>query len=204
MKLRSILLASALFGSTLFATAAVETTPVKNASAPKVAVIEAPGALSGRSTIITTATVQKIDKKTREITLKKEDGEVMKMTAPAEVRNFDQIKVKDVVTTQLTNTIDIRLVKGASAEVGHAVQESSTRAKLGDKPSATATRMVAARSKVTKVDATTQKITLEGQKGSSEIIVKNPDQLKLIAVGDMVDTVATQTVSMSVATPKKK
>jgi hypothetical protein len=64
--------------------------------------------------------------------------------------------------------------------------------------------MVAARSKVTKVDATTQKITLEGQKGSSEIIVKNPDQLKLIAVGDMVDTVATQTVSMSVATPKKK
>ena len=204
MKLRSILLASALFGSTLFATAAVETTPVKNAPAPKVAVIEAPGALSGTSTIITTATVQKIDKKTRENTLKKEDGEIIKITAPAEVRNFAQIKVKDVVTTQLNSTIDIRLIKGASSEVAYAVQESSSRAKLGDKPSATATRMVAARSKVTKVDATTQMITLEGQKGSSEIIVKNPDQLKLIAVGDMVDTVATETVSMSIATPKKK
>jgi|LakMenEpi03Aug12_release.lakeMendotaPanAssembly.Ray.scaffolds.fasta_scaffold791300_1 Cu/Ag efflux protein CusF len=204
MKLRSILLASALFGSTLFATAAVETTPVKNAPAPKVAVIEAPGALSGTSTIITTATVQKIDKKTREITLKKEDGEIIKITAPAEVRNFAQIKVKDVVTTQLNSTIDIRLIKGASSEVAYAVQESSSRAKLGDKPSATATRMVAARSKVTKVDATTQMITLEGQNGTSEIMVKNPDQFKLIVVGDMVDTVATQTVAMSVATPKKK
>ena len=204
MKLRSILLGTALVGTTLVASTVAQTAPVKGALAPKVAVIEAPGALSGTSTVITTATVQKIDKKTREITLKKEDGTVVKITAPAEVRNFAQIKVKDVLTTQLDSTIDIRLVKGTSSEVAYAVQESSSRAKLGDKPSATATRMVASRSKVTKIDATTQTITLEGQNGTSDIVVKNPDQFKLITVDDMVDTIATQTVSMSVATPKKK
>jgi Cu/Ag efflux protein CusF len=182
----------------------VETAPVKGALAPKVAVISAPGAISGTATIITTATVQKIDKKTREITLKKEDGTVVKMTAPAEVRNFDQIKVKDVVTTQLNSTLDLRLVKGASGEVAHAVQESSTRAKLGDKPSATATRVVASRSKVTKIDTATQAVTLEGQKGTSVVNVQDPEQFKLIAVGDMVDSIVTQTVAMSVSAPKKK
>jgi Cu/Ag efflux protein CusF len=201
MKLGSIVLSSALFASALLATTAA---PIANAPQPKVAVISAPGAISGTATIITTATVQKIDKKTREITLKKEDGTVVKMTAPAEVRNFDQIKVKDVVTTQLNSTLDLRLVKGASGEVAHAVQESSTRAKLGDKPSATATRVVASRSKVTKIDTATQAVTLEGQKGTSVVNVQDPEQFKLIAVGDMVDSIVTQTVAMSVSAPKKK
>lgn len=203
MKYHSILLSSLLVGSMAFA-ATAQTAPVKNAPAPKIAVVESAGAISGTSMLVTTATVLKIDKKTREITLKKETGEEVKITAPAEVRNFDQIKVKDVVTTQVSSTLDIRLVKGASSEVGRAVQESSSRAKLGEKPSATATRTVASRSKVTQVDAKTQMITLEGQNGKAEVAVQNPDQFKLIAVGDMVDVVASETISISVATPKKK
>lgn len=201
MKLGSIVLSSALFASALLATTAA---PIANAPQPKVAVIVAPGAISGVSTIIATATVQKIDKKTREVTLKKESGEVVKIIAPQEVRNFAQIKIGDLVTSQYTTTVDIRVVKGVSNEVGYSVQESSSRAKLGEKPMATSTRIVSMRSKVTKIDPQTQTVTLEGQKGNSEIVVKDPQQLAHVQVGDMVDSIASESVAISVAPAKKK
>jgi len=201
MKLGSIVLSSALFASALLATTAA---PIANAPQPKVAVIVAPGAISGVSTIIATATVQKIDKKTREVTLKKESGEVVKIIAPQEVRNFAQIKIGDLVTSQYTTTLDIRVVKGVSNEVGYSAQESSSRAKLGEKPMATSTRIVSMRSKVTKIDPQTQTVTLEGQKGNSEIVVKDPQQLAHVQVGDMVDSIASESVAISVAPAKKK
>lgn len=202
MKLSSIVLSGLLVASVVSAS-----TPVADSSKapkPQVALIKAPGAISGVATITTTATVQKIDKKTRVITLKKETGEIVDFTATEDVRNFAQIKVGDIVTTKLTNTLDIRLVKGASGEVGHAVQETSSRAKLGEKPQGTVTRTMAARAKVTKLDAKTQTITLEGQDKTSDVAIKDPEQFKLIAVGDMIDMVTTDTIAISVTTPKKK
>jgi Cu/Ag efflux protein CusF len=203
MKVLSTLISASLIASSLVASTAPEA-PAK-APQPKVAVIKAPGAISGISTVTATATVQKIDKKTRVITLKKETGEIVDITATEEVRNFAQIKVGDIVTTKLTNTLDIRLVKDGSNEVGHAVQETSSRAKLGDKPQGTVTRTMAARAKVTKIDPKTQTITLEGQNQTLDVAIKDPEQFKLIAVGNMIDMVTTQTLAISVAAaPKKK
>lgn len=193
---------ASLIASSLLASTAPEASA--QAPQPKVALIKAPGAISGVATITATATVQKIDKKTRVITLKKETGEIVDFTAGDEIRNFAQIKVGDIVTTKLTNTLDIRLVKGTSGEIGHAVQETSSRAKLGEKPQGTVTRTIAARAKVVKLDNKTHMMTLEGQSGTSTVEVKDPEQFKLIAVGDMIDMVTTDTIAISVTTPKKK
>lgn len=201
MKIFSTLIGASLIASSLLASTAPA---AAQASQPKVAVIKAPGAISGVATVTATATVQKIDKKTRVITLKKDTGEIVDFTAGDEVRNFAQIKVGDIVTTKLTNTLDIRLVKGASDEIGHAVQETSSRAKLGEKPQGTVTRTIAARAKVVKLDNKTHMMTLEGQSGTSTVEVKDPEQFKLIAVGDMIDMVTTDTIAISVTTPKKK
>ena len=198
---------SALIGASLIASSVLASTAPaapSQAPQPKVAIIKAPGAISGIATVTATATVQKIDKKTRVITLKKETGELVDFTAGDEVRNFAQIKVGDIVTTKLTNTLDIRLVKGASGEIGHAVQETSSRANLGEKPQGTVTRTIAARAKVVKLDNKTHMMTLEGQSGTSTVEVKDPEQFKLIAVGDMIDMVTTDTIAISVTTPKKK
>ena len=202
MKMFSTLLGASFIASSLLASA----TPAAPAQAPqpKVAVIKAPGAISGIATVTATATVQKIDKKTRVITLKKETGEIVDFTAGDEVRNFAQIKVGDIVTTKLTNTLDIRLVKGASNAVGNAVQETTSRAKLGDKPQGTVTRTMAARAKVVKLDNKTHMMTLEGQNGTSTVEVKDPEQFKLIAVGDMIDMMTTESIAISVTTPNKK
>jgi len=203
MKVLSTLISASLIASSLVASTAPETSA--KVPQPKVAVIKAPGAISGISTITATATVQKIDKKTRVITLKKESGEIIDFTATEEVRNFAQIKVGDIVTTKLTNTLDIRLVTdNATNEVGYAVQETSSRAKLGDKPQGSVTRTMAARAKVTKIDPKTQTITLEGQNQTSDVVIKDPAQFKLISVGNMIDMITTQTIAISVETPKKK
>lgn len=202
MKLGSIILSSVLLTSIVSAS-----TPAANASKtpqPQVLLAKAPGAISGVAMLSTTATVQKIDKKTRVITLKKETGEIVNFTATEDVRNFAQIKVGDVVTTKLTSILDIRLVKDASSEVGSAVQETSSRAKLGEKPQGTITRTIAARAKVTKIDAKTQMITLEGQDKTADIAIQDPEQFKLITVGDMIDIVTTNTIAIDVSTPKKK
>jgi hypothetical protein len=202
MKLGSIVLSSVLAASALSASST--SVDASKAPQPHVSLAKAPGAISGTATLTTKATVQKIDKKTRVITLKKETGEIVDFTATEDVRNFAQIKVGDIVTTKLSNTLDIRLVKGASGEVGHAIQETSSRAKPGEKPQGTAARTMAARAKVTKLDPKTHVMTLEGQNGASEVVVKDPEQFKLIAVGDMIDVVTTDTIAISVTTPTKK
>src|SRR6185503_2749627 len=47
--------------------------------------------------VSTTATVQKVNLKTRQVTLKGEDGRVFTIVAGEEVRNLPQVKVKDKV-----------------------------------------------------------------------------------------------------------
>ena len=48
------------------------------------------------------ATVEKVDKDKREVTLKSEDGKETTIKVPETVRNFDQIKVGDIVTAKYT------------------------------------------------------------------------------------------------------
>src|SRR5215467_9741298 len=57
------------------------------------------------------ATVQKIDRDTREVTLKKEDGTMVTIKAPDTVRNFDQIKVGDIVTAKYTQSVALAVRK---------------------------------------------------------------------------------------------
>src|SRR5262249_40144101 len=51
------------------------------------------------------ATVEKVDKDTREVTLKKDDGTSVTIKAPDTVRNFDQIKVGDMVTAKYSQSV---------------------------------------------------------------------------------------------------
>lgn len=194
---------SAILVSSLAANSVPASTAVVS-SQPKAIIVETPGAISGASTMTTTATVQKIDKKTRAITLKTETGEAVTIAAPKEVRNFAQIKIGDIVTTKISNTIDIRVIQSASTEVGYAVQETSSRANLGEKPRGSATRTVAIRAKVTKVDPKTRMVTIEGQRQISEIQIQNAEHFNTIHVGDIIDALITESIAISVTPAKKK
>jgi len=60
-------------------------------------VATAPGKAMAAQTVKATATVEKVDKATRTVTLKMPNGSTRSVVAGDEVRNFDQIKVGDEV-----------------------------------------------------------------------------------------------------------
>ena len=76
-----------------------------------------------------TATVTHIDKQDRWVTLKLADGRLVDIQAGPAVKNFDQIKVGDIVTAQQDDTVAIEVLRGAgSAErlgrLGHRVRRT--------------------------------------------------------------------------------
>lgn len=164
----------------------------------KVVIVNAPGHVQGIAMVDVMATVQKIDKKTRTITLKKENGETTSIVAPETVRNFNQIEVGDIVHAKYQTSVSFQVVKEESTEVGRAVQETSSRAKLGDKPSAKLTRAVAMRANVTKVDQENNTITIQGQGKTFDMKIKNPEHFKVVKVGDKIDALITESIAISV------
>jgi xanthine dehydrogenase iron-sulfur cluster and FAD-binding subunit A len=56
-----------------------------------------------------TATIEAIEKATRSVTLKQENGEYVTITAPAEVAKFDAMKVGDKVTVKYYDNVVLRL-----------------------------------------------------------------------------------------------
>ena len=170
----------------------------------KVIISNTAGQVKGIAIVDVQATVQKIDKKTREITLKKENGGTVSIVAPETVRNFDQIEVNDIIHAKYYTLVEFQVVKEGSTVVGRAVQETSSRAQLGDKPGANFTRTIAARANVTKVDPENKTITIQGKDNTVELNVKNPEHFKVVKVGDQIDALFTESIAISVSGPEKK
>jgi Cu/Ag efflux protein CusF len=152
----------------------------------------------------TKATVQKIDKDTREVTLKKEDGTEVTIKAPESVRNFDQIKVGDIVTAKYSVSIALSVRK--SDEPPSATgRESISRAPLGEKPAAASKKTVEITAEIKKIDRDTREVTLVGPRGNTRV-VKVPEDIKKfddLKEGDQVVVTATESIAISVSEPEK-
>jgi Cu/Ag efflux protein CusF len=152
----------------------------------------------------TKATVQKINKETREVTLKKEDGSTVTIEAPEAVRNFDQIKVGDIVTAKYTQSVALTVRK--SDEPPSATgRESVSRAPLGEKPAAASRRTVQITAAVKNIDREKREVTLVGPEGNTTI-VKVPEEMKKfddLKEGDQVVVTATEAIAISVSEPEK-
>ena len=169
-----------------------------------VVIVNAPGQVEGIAMVAVMATVQEIDKKTRAITLKKENGETVSIVAPETMRNFDQIKVGDIVHAKYQTSVSFQVVKEGSTAVGKALKETASRAKLGDKPGARLTRAVSMRANVTKVDPENKTITIQGKGKTLDMDVKNPEHFKVVKVGDQIDALITESIAISVTGAEKK
>ena len=107
MKVQTIL-AAALFSLTAlpaFAQAPSGALVAKDSQPGKVTLVEA---------VRISATVEAIDKATRQVTLKGPDGKTMAVTVGPEVKNFDQIKVGDVVVARYLESLTLELKKGTA------------------------------------------------------------------------------------------
>jgi hypothetical protein len=160
----------------------------------------APGKLGMSETVKMTATVVLIDMGSRDVVLIDSQGKMHKINVSDQVRNLDQVKVGDKVTTEYTEAISVRLKKRGTADLPPAsAEEAIVRSPKGMKPGGAVGRKVTAFATVVAVNPKKQFVTLRGPLGNEyDVQVLDPALLKTVNKGDEVEVVYTEALAISV------
>ena len=162
---------------------------------------EQPGALVG-DVVKAEAVVTAIDKKTRTVTLKGEDGNVFDVVVGKAAKNFAQIKVGDRVVAEHMEALTIELSKGSGLRETTEKDINET-AKLGQKPGAVKGRQIDFVADVKEVDAKTGIVTILGASGRVyRLKVKDPAIMSQIKAGDQVKGSYIEATGSAVVAPK--
>jgi hypothetical protein len=169
-----------------------------------VAVESAPGVLKVAEGVQVQGKFKSVDQKTRQVVIVGPNGNEFKTTLGNEVKNFNQIKVGDIVTLTHVEIFVADIKKPSKVEIRERVEtEKAVTAKLGDKPAAAIERQVAIVADVTAVDEKKGTLTVRGATRTLDIKVKDPKVLKGIKVGTQIETVVTEIIAIEVSAPKK-
>jgi Cu/Ag efflux protein CusF len=144
------------------------------------------------------ATVTNIDQKTREVTLRKENGEEFSFVADEAVKNLPQVKKGDVVRVAYAEALAYEVRKGGmAADKGTVVGGAA--AEPGKKPGGAMARETKATVVITAIDPKTPSVTIKGPHGNSETVkVLHPENLEGVSVGDTIDITYTEAVAVKV------
>jgi hypothetical protein len=173
----------------------------RQAQPPMAAVIaaSAPGMGGVAGSVQLMATVVALDAATRTVTLKGAKGRVVDVVVPPEAKNFDQIRVGDLVTVDYMRALTLELRAPGSAIRSGSTETATAPAPAGAVAGGAAGRQVVIMANVTAVDKKHSIVTLRGPKGNSvELHVPDPAQLKRVKVGDQVEAVYTEAVAIAV------
>ena len=125
------------------------------------------------------------------------------MTAGPDVRNFDQIKVGDMVTTRYFESRSLTLKKDGKELRSSTETSAAARAPAGERPDGAVAKQTEVTANVTAVNAKTQTVTLKGPKQTIDLRVPDVNQFKLIKVGDQIQAVYIEALAVSVEPAKK-
>ena len=171
----------------------------KPAARGGVAVVSEPGKASLVRAAKITAKVIAIEKETRTVTLRGPKGNIIDVVAGDEVRNFDQIKLGDMVVVRYAQALTLELKKTGSGSGDVNMSEETGRAKLGERPAVVGERQVSALAEVVAVDPKASTISIKGPKGNVVTLkVHNPDQFKVVKKGDQIEVTYTEAIALSV------
>jgi hypothetical protein len=132
------------------------------------------------------------------VTLKGPNGHIVPLTVGPEVRNLGQVKVGDKVRVRYAEALSLTLKKEGK-ELPSAKGKSETmRAPVGATPAGAVGEQITVVADVIAVDTKTHQVTLKGPNRTVDMYVEDPEQLKLIKVGDQVEAVYTQAVAVAV------
>ena len=162
-----------------------------------VEVTKGTGTATVTGTTKVTATVVEIDPATRTVTLKDKKGHIVDVEVGEEARNFDQLKVGDVVTTEYREAMSLSLSK-TSGPRSASERTMEQRSSPGAKPGGTIGREITVMADVVAVNAKAKTVTLKGPHNTVDVIVEDPEQMKNIRKGDQVQVVYTEAVAISV------
>jgi len=144
------------------------------------------------------ATVTAIDLKTRMVTLKGLDGNETSVYVDKRARNLPQVKVGDVVKVAYHEAVAWKVNESKKA-VPTEAQAAQAVAEPGQKPGAAAGRRITFTATIEAIDLANGTVTLKGPEGNSRTIkARNPDNLKKVKVGELVDITYTEAVAIKV------
>ena len=167
-------------------------------------VASAPGEAAVAQSIQVQGKVKAIDKKSRTVVIVGAQGKELAMTVGEDARNFNQLRVGDVVTLTYVQALALELMKVENKVVSERVEsEQTVRTKLGEKPGGVVQRTIRAVADVVAVDHKAETITLRGPKQTVELAVNNPAQLKEVKVGNQVEVVYVEAIGLEVTAAKK-
>lgn len=194
--------------SLIFA-AAVMATPLAlmAQNAPQAAVISAaaPGSTAVAEAMQLQGKVKSIDKKTRKVVVLGGSGREVVINAGPEVKNFDQVRVGDMVTLTYVHALALELRKVENKGIPERIESgSTTTAKPGEKPGVTSEYTVRVVADVVAINPKAQTVTLRGAKRTVEVEVKDAAMLKALKVGDQVDGIFTEAVALEVTAAEKR
>lgn len=149
-----------------------------------------------------TATVEKIDYKTRTVVLKGPKGNLVELQVGEEARNFNQVKKGDIVTIENSQSVALDVQKSGGQPVAVETTEV-TRAKPGEKPGGTVKTMGIMTVTVEEINLTTREAKLRLADGSMMHLTVGPQVQRLdeIRKGDEVVVRYSTSVSISVKKP---
>lgn len=161
------------------------------------AVKSEPGKVTVAEAARVTASVEAIDKAKRLITLKGPEGNIFVVQAGPAVKNFDQIKVGDLIVARYIEALTLELKPGGGQIRERTERENAVSAKPGEAPGVAAGRQVTVIADVMSLDAKKQTVRLRGPQRTVDLKVRDPNQFKLIKVGDQVEATFTEAVAIA-------
>jgi Cu/Ag efflux protein CusF len=150
-----------------------------------------------------TAIIQKIDPKTREITLKTDAGKIVDIVAGEEVKRFNELKVGDKVTIRYQAAAIFKLHTSDKPLSPPVRTESTTRITEGS-PGGTMSVEETAVVSVEAIDAEHSTITVKTFDGqTADFLVENKENLKTVKPGDRIEVTYREAVAIDVESPAK-
>lgn len=154
------------------------------------------------TSITVTATVTKIDQKTREVHIKTADGQKYQFVASTDVQNLAQVKKGDFITVVYTEALAYEVKKHSD---GEGIATVAAVANPGEKPAGAVAQQTTVTVKITAINTKAPSVTIKGSDGDVETIkVKDPSKLNGVKVGDMVDITYTEAFAIKVDPATKK
>jgi Cu/Ag efflux protein CusF len=146
-------------------------------------------------TKVVTATVESIERGSREVTVKKSDGKYETFSVSPEIKRFDTLKVGDRVSARYYETLVLQL-KAAGDKAVDTTSAATTRTE--GKPSGTAAAQQTITATITEIDPKVPSITFSGPRGwTYSSRVEDKSALSKVKVGDRVDITWTSAMLVS-------
>ena len=151
------------------------------------------------ATVEAMATVEKVDKSTRDITLKTGDGATSVVHAGPEVVNFDQIDAGDKIRIVYYESVAFDVKVPGTATPGVSMTGGAERAKPGQKPGTMGARVITVTATIDRIERNPDSVTLRDVDGKTRTVqVRNPKNLDNLKVGDLVEITLSQAVAIVV------